>query len=310
MKLTDAITKAAALLSPKAPILWAGPPGSGKTDGTEEVARLTGRRHMVTHPVTRLPEDYNGIARLDDTGARWFPIGQLAELVADDCPPTLLVVDDVAQARGPTQAAIMHLVLARTVAERPLHPNVAIMLCTNRRSHDPLAANDLSSALANRCRVWNIEHDYEGFARWIIAHPEHDPIVASYALFHRDCFVSEIPDTDGIPVFCSPRSMAGIGLDLRRAPHVMDKETIAGAIGEAEAGNFIYYRDTWNDLEPLDTMLQKPGLMKQFTDLGLVCAYLVQAAARAESEPDLIRDWVGKLHGEFQETMAAICPSL
>lgn len=316
MKLNTAIDQTATLLANDTPILWAGPPGVGKTDGTAEVAARRGERVLVTHPVTRLPEDYNGIPRTVDTPdgmvAKWFAIGQLAELLAPDCPPTLLVVDDVAQARGPVQAAIMHLTLARTVAEQPLSDNVSIMLCANRRAHDPLAANDLSSALANRVWLMNIEHDYEGFASWIVKRPEHDPVVASYALFRRNCFAETVPDSDGIPIFCSPRSLARVGKGLRRMPD-MDRETIAGAVGDDIAGDIMLYRDSMEELIPLNDMLRQPGFIKQIGDPGLVSAYLCQVAGLAQSEPARVPElkaWAAKLHGEFRETLEMLAPVL
>lgn len=312
MKLTTAIDTATALLAPDTPILWAGPPGIGKTDATVQVALNTGRRHMAFHPVTRLPED-NALPRIVETPqgltAKWFAVGELAELVKPDCPPTLLLIDDIAQARAPMQAFVMHLTLARQVADQHLSPNVSIMLCANRRSHDPLAANDLSSALANRLWVQDIQHDYEGFARWIIERPQHDPIVASYALWRRDCFAETIPDDDGIPVFCTPRSLAGAAVGLKRLPQ-MDKETLAGRIGDTVAGDLILYRDTLEDLIPFDEVMRQPGFLKQMGDPGLVYAYLVQAAVRAQSDPEPVRVWASKLHGELRETLQLLAPNL
>lgn len=312
MKLTTAIEHATRLLTPETPILWAGPPGVGKTDGTQAVARALGMRHMAFHPVTRLPED-NAIPRIVDTPegleARWFAVGELAQLVKPDCPPTLLLVDDVAQARAPMQAFVMHLTLARQVADQHLSPNVSIMLCANRRAHDPLAANDISSALANRVWLMDVEHDYEGFASWIVARPEHDPIVASYALWRRNCFAETIPDDTGIPIYCTPRSLAGAAIGLRRFPD-MPKETLAGRIGESVAGDLLLYRDMESELIPFDQVLAQPGFIRQMGDPGMVYAYLVQAAVRAQSDPDAIRTWSTKLHGEFRDTLQALAPML
>jgi hypothetical protein len=310
VKLSLALDRTTALLAPDLPIMLVGPPGLGKTDGITDVALRRGEQLVTMHPGTSIPEDYRGIPRVLANGdAEWLPIGVLRKLVDPACPPTLLLIDDVAQARPPVQAALMHVVRARQVGDATLASTVSIVLCSNRRSHD-IAANAFSAPLINRVLRFDVEHDYEAFATWAIAKPDIDQSIASYALFRRDCFVTEIPsEGEDIP-FCSPRSLALVGNILHRLPRLRCVETLAGAIGKDAAQDLVLYRQSLADLVPFAEVLADPSIIRQVNDPGLVHAYIVQAAAHAAIEPGKVRVFSKDLHGELRELLECLAPSI
>src|SRR5579859_5126047 len=119
MKLSLALDRTAALVSPACPVLLRGPSGIGKTDGHAYVAAQTNRRALSFFPITKAPEDM-AIPRVyekdGEMGAEFFPVGLMREICRPDCPPTLLLIDDVGQTTR-MQGAIMHLILARQVGD-------------------------------------------------------------------------------------------------------------------------------------------------------------------------------------------------
>jgi hypothetical protein len=314
MKLGSAIQLTAAILSPDLPVLWTGPSGIGKSDAAVAIAKARGERMLCYYPVTKAPED-TAIPRVYEGSpgewlARFFPVGLMADICRKDCPPTLLLVDDVGEVRGPMQGVVMHLILARQVGDDKISPNVSMMLCANTREHD-IYANTLSAPLIGRAHMVKIEHDYEAFAAWCIAHRDDgggiDPIVASYALWQRDCFASVMPD-DGSQ-YCSPRNLARAGRTIarvKRAGMTVSPEIVAGDVGASVGGDLALYHDTVGDLVPFEDVLRNPAFIKQMTDPGLVYAYLTQAAIRAQTDPDTVRRWGARLHGELGEILALL----
>ncbi len=316
MKLSIALERAAALVSPTCPVLLRGPSGIGKTDGHAWVAEKTGKRPLAFFPITKAPEDL-AIPRVFEgvdgsIGAEFFPVGLMREICRPDCPPTLLLIDDIGQTTR-MQGAIMHLILARQVGDTAVSPNVSFMLCSNTREHD-IYANTLTGTLIGRVLVFDIEHDYEAFARWVVRQPTDDkdraidPCVASYALFRRDCFATVMPD-DGSQ-YCSPRNLARAGNVFHKLPKLRDVETIAGCIGTAHAADLLLHRQECGNLLPLKDLLDDPSLIKQESDPGLVHAYIVLAAAHAMIEPGKVRNFGKALHGELRELLENLAPAI
>lgn len=310
MKLGEAIQLTTSIMSPDLPVLWTGPSGIGKSDAAGAIAAARGERLLGFYPVTKAPEDTaipRVLERDGEVFAKFFPVGLMADICRKDCPPTLLLIDDVGEVRGPMQGVIMHLILARQVGDDRISDNVSMMLCANTREHD-IYANTLSAPLVGRTHMLKIEHDYDAYAAWCIKHLNMDggidPIVASYALWQRNCFASVMPD-DGSQ-YCSPRNLARAGKvisRLKRAGVALAPDMIAGSIGDAVAGDLVLYHDTCGELVPFEDVLRNPAFLKQMGDPGLVYAYLVQAAVRAQTDPDTVRAWATKVHGEFRETL-------
>jgi hypothetical protein len=109
--------------------------------------------------------------------------------------------------------------------------------------------------------------------------------------------------------YCSPRNLVRAGKvisRLKRGGVAPAPDMVAGSVGEATAGDLVLYHDTVGELVPFADVLKNPAFIKQMGDPGLIFAYLVQAAVHAKEDPDTVKAWATKLHGELKETLALL----
>jgi hypothetical protein len=140
----DALSVAVAANLPV--ILW-GPPGSGKTSAVLALGRRLGLPVEVVVGSIREPSDFAGLPVVRD-GGTWLAPPRWAERLAS-AGTGILFLDELTTAPPAVQAAMLRVVLERTVGDLVLPPSVRIVAAANPPEQ---AADgwDLSAPLANR----------------------------------------------------------------------------------------------------------------------------------------------------------------
>ncbi|WP_223167329.1 AAA family ATPase [Nonomuraea sp. SYSU D8015] len=140
----DALSVAVAANLPV--ILW-GPPGTGKTSAVLALGRRLGLPVEVVVGSIREPSDFAGLPVLRD-GGTWLAPPRWAERLAAT-GTGILFLDELTTAPPAVQAAMLRVVLERTVGDLVLPPSVRIVAAANPPEQ---AADgwDLSAPLANR----------------------------------------------------------------------------------------------------------------------------------------------------------------
>lgn len=272
--------------SPENPVLFLGPPGVGKTARIEQWAERTGKRLIVEHPVIAQSVDYRGLPAVVEGEAHWLPLGNLKQICAEDCPPTVLLFDDVGQASASVQAALMQLVWARKLGDMAISDNVTILLASNRVT-DRSGVRPMLTALIGRCQVVHVGIDIAAWGSWAIKQHDIDPSVVGYARFRPDCFVSSVPEDPMVP-FCTPRSLARMGSLVARNVRALDM--LAGWVGMPIAADYAAYAESVDKLPAIGDLLDNPKKALAITDPGLLHAVTAQAARHAEDRgEDVIR---------------------
>ncbi|MEV4102862.1 ATP-binding protein [Nonomuraea sp. NPDC049649] len=129
------------------PVLLWGAPGTGKTSAVVALGRQLGQPVEVVVGSVREPSDFAGLPVVRDQGT-WFAPPRWAERLAS-AGSGLLFLDELTTAPPAVQAAMLRVVLERTVGDLVLPPGVRIVAAANPPG---LAADgwELSAPLANR----------------------------------------------------------------------------------------------------------------------------------------------------------------
>ncbi|MCX5207112.1 MoxR family ATPase [Streptomyces sp. NBC_00237] len=127
-------------------ILW-GAPGTGKTSAVVALGESLGLPVEVVVGSIREPSDFSGLPVLRD-GGTWFAPPRWAERLARS-GTGMLFLDELTTAPPAVQAAMLRVVLERTVGDLVLPPGIRIVAAANPPEQ---AADgwDLSAPLANR----------------------------------------------------------------------------------------------------------------------------------------------------------------
>ncbi|GAA0934755.1 AAA family ATPase [Nonomuraea longicatena] len=258
-------------------ILW-GAPGTGKTSSVVALGAAAGLPVEVVVGSIREPSDFSGLPVLRE-GGTWFAPPRWAERLAAG-GGGLLLLGELTTAPPAVQAAMLRVVLERTVGDLVLPPEVRIVAAANPPGQ---AADgwDLTAPLANRLihLDWTVSADdiAEGFASGFPV-PEFDlkdaagPAETAAArsavgafLRVRPELVLAVPDTPeragrGWP---SPRSWdmaarAFAACEHAGAGEAVLAELVLGAVGEGAGFELLSWRRDL-DLPDPATLLADPG---------------------------------------------------
>lgn len=130
-------------------VLLVGPPGIGKTARAMQAAEDCGRKLVVIRASLSERIDLGGalVPNVEKGITVELPLASLHALMQPDCPPTILLLDDLGQAPIDVQAACMRLFDAGY-----LSPNVLIWGATNR-PQDKAGVSGLCEPLRSRFNV-------------------------------------------------------------------------------------------------------------------------------------------------------------
>ncbi|MDX3099903.1 ATP-binding protein [Nonomuraea angiospora] len=213
-------------------ILW-GAPGTGKTSSVLALGARLGLPVEVVVGSIREPSDFSGLPVLRD-GGTWFAPPRWAERLAA-AGHGLLFLDELTTAPPAVQAAMLRVVLERTVGDLTLPDEVRIVAAAN--PPDQAADGwDLSAPLANRLihLHWQVEAAdiAEGFATGF-AVPEPAPAPSPAAVARARALVGAFLRVRPELVLAVPDSPERAG---RGWPSPRSWEMAARAVAACELG--------------------------------------------------------------------------
>jgi hypothetical protein len=263
MNMTQTAEALAVLLVADVPAMLWGPPGIGKTDLVEQVARDQGRSCITETLATMEPVDLRGLPWRDaeTDSVAWSKPDFLVRLEQAG-PEPVLFVDEANANNAGLQVCLMQLVLNRRVGPHRLPEGTRIVLAGNRVT-DRAAAQRMPTALANRLSHLDVEPDVKSWLGWAARVQLHPVVVAFISwrgqgtsnrpgLLHQ--FDPAKPDQRAFP---SPRSWAQVA-KLVDAPDSCRAALIASQVGDGPAAELEGFIRLRRELPPLPSILANP----------------------------------------------------
>jgi MoxR-like ATPase len=292
-------------ISARVPVLLWGPPGTGKTSAIQAMAAAAGWPCETVIASIREPSDFAGLPIVSTGGAVDFAPPRWATRLVE-AGTGLVFFDELSTAPPAVQAALLRVVLERTVGDLTLPDAVSVVAAANPPEQ---AADgwDLSAPLANRfCHLdWPLDPRAvaEGFvsgwptpappalaARWTVRVPVMRSWVAGF-LTVRPTLTLSVPDdlaTAG-RAWPSPRTwdLTAQLIAAAEAAEVDDtvvSALVRGCIGPGAAAEFL----TWlaeSDLPDPEDALAHPERFVLPTRGDRAYAALSSVAAAVASDP-------------------------
>jgi hypothetical protein len=286
------------------PVLLVGAPGVGKTAIVTALAGELGCPLVVSHPVTADPTDYRGLPWMVDGHASFLPIGDLARLAELDGQRAIWLIDDLGQALGATQAAVMQLVHrdGRALNGFKLPDGVAVVACSNRAQDRAGVGTFLAPLVGRFTTVLTIEPEPVSFVNWAIRQGGFNPLVASFIRWKPEYLLDQNRPEHSLQQLCSPRTWEHVSrlLDLGYSSAELI-EPIKGAITPAVAIEFLAYLQVYNSLPNADLVRADPEHTPLPASLDATYATAVHLAAAAKpADFPLFCRYVERLSPEFQ----------
>lgn len=162
------------------PLIFIGPPGTGKTQRVEHTAAKLGLFAEVIIGSIREPTDIGGLARLEDDRFRLVPAAWAKNL--GDKKHGVVVLDELNTNVPAMQAAMLRLATDGAVGEYVMPPTVRIVAMMNR-VEEAAGGWDLPPPLANRFGHLNWEApSVTEWASWLLGGDTDDGTVESAPL--------------------------------------------------------------------------------------------------------------------------------
>jgi len=227
----------------KRPLFLWGPPGIGKSELVESIARELGGLMIDLRLGQMEPTDIRGIPFYNkDIGKMdWAPPVELPdEEMSKDYPIVVLFLDELNSAAPSVQSAAYQLILNRRIGKYKLPDNVVMVAAGNRES-DKGVTYRMPTPLANRFIHQEMKVDFASWQEWAVNNRIHKDVVGYLSFAKQDLY--DFDAKSASRAFATPRSWTFVSQLLDEGD---DDDTtmnlIAGTVGEGLAVKFMAHK--------------------------------------------------------------------
>jgi hypothetical protein len=227
----------------KRPVFIWGPPGIGKSELVESIAKELGGAFIDIRLGQMEPTDIRGIPFFNKELNRmdWAPPVDLPdEEFAKQYPIVVLFLDELNSAPASVQGAAYQLVLNRAVGKYRCPDNVVIIAAGNRES-DKGVTYRMPTPLANRFIHMELRVDFDSWQVWATQNKIHKDVVGYLSFAKQD--LHDFDSKSASRAFPTPRSWTFVS-DLLSddLDHDTAMNLISGTVGEGLAVKFMAHR--------------------------------------------------------------------
>lgn len=280
-------------------VLVKGRPGVGKSDIVAQSCASIGAEMVLMHPSISDPTDYKGMpALLPDGTAHFLPFSELVKLINAQ-KKTICFLDDIGQAAPAVQAALMQLILARSVNGSRISDTVVFCGATNDTSHCSGVSGMIEPLKSRWDTIIELEISADDWSNWALANSMPAELVAFIRFRPNLLCPDDWKPSKEIKNSPCPRTWASIGNWLSNG--VKDLEVFSGAVGEGSATEFFSFLDMYQSLPSLDAILIDPVSTEVPEKPAALFAVSTGLARKASaSNLDRVTTYLNRLPKEFE----------
>ena len=294
----------------RAMFIW-GPPGVGKSDIVESIAKEDKLQLIDFRMALRDPTDIRGFP-MPDAATKTMKFYRDSEL------PTkgkgILFMDELNSATQATQAAAMQLTLTGKIGDYTLPVGWRIVATGNRES-DRSVVNRMPSALSLRFVHLDLDVSLDDWCEWAMANGTPIDMIAFMRfrpnLLHAiDPSVRSSPNPRGwkfVADITGPMGSAANdpatkpSLAFQAISREIEFDLIKGTIGEGAASEFVAFQQVYRDLPSIDSIMLNPDTVPVPTGPAVLYALSTALGARAKKDTfDRMMQYVSRMPVEFQ----------
>lgn len=256
------------------PSMLHGPPGCGKSQTVKQVADEL-QIGFIDLRLSQLdPVDLRGIPSVDTKNkiTSWNPpdfLPRTKEMGGSHPERGILFLDELNSAAQGTAAAAYQLVLDRRLGDYIL-PKGWHIIAAGNRSTDRALVNEMSTALKNRFTHIDFEVNLDDWCAWAFGNDIHESVIGFVRFsphllneFEERSKTKEesarIKALKDSKAFATPRSWEFVSKIMHAKPdRSVERELIAGTVGEGVATAFMAYIKYYRDMPNLDEILLNP----------------------------------------------------
>ncbi len=243
----------------KRPLFLWGPPGIGKSELVEGIAKELGGLMIDLRLGQMEPTDIRGIPFYNkEKNVMEFapPIDLPDAETASQYPIVVLFLDEMNSAPASVQSAAYQLILNRRVGKYVLPDNVVMVAAGNRES-DKGVTYRMPTPLANRFIHQEMKVDFASWQEWAVMNKIHKDVVGYLSFAKQDLY--DFDAKSASRAFATPRSWSFVSQLLNDG---VDDETltnlVAGTVGEGLAVKFMAHRKVASRMpSPVDILKGK-----------------------------------------------------
>lgn len=261
MRASDLKTILKASIRNGRPVLITGAPGIGKSDVVKQACGETDSDLILSHPVVADPTDAKGLPWIskDQESAQFLPFGDLHQAITAT-KQTVWFLDDLGQASPAVQASYMQLLLARRVNNHVLPDCVTFIAATNRRTDRAGVTGILEPVKSRFPTIVELTPHLDDWCAWAQDNniPGGEEVCGFLRL--RSDLLSNFQPTADLTQSPMPRTWAHAGQIVadKEIPRTLEYETLAGAVGDGAATEFVAYLEQRRAMPDLDAVMNDP----------------------------------------------------
>ena len=294
MKPTHVETSLKLLIKCKQPVFLWGPPGVGKSQVVNRIARDMNLDCTDIRAVLLDPVDLRGLPHINgDNRAHWATPDFLPQAGTG-----VLFLDELNAAPPLVQAACYQLVLDRKIGEYTLPEGWSVIAAGNRES-DRAVTHRMPSALANRFVHIEFEADIEDWTAWALNNSILSEIIAF--LRFRPALLHRFDDRTEEKAFPSPRAWEFVSKILEQNPcSDIEYELLAGTVGQGAATELLGFLRIFRSLPTPGAIMADPDGAKVPDDPAALYALCGALAKKATHQTlDSLVAYAQRMPAEF-----------
>jgi hypothetical protein len=238
-------------------LLVLGQAGIGKTEIPFQVAKKNNLKTVYWNLSTQEPPDLTGLPIISDVDGipcveyaspHYLPVYSL------NPEPVMVVIDELDKVKPDMQNPLLEILHLRTLNGRRL--NIKSIVATGNLPDEGAFSKPISHALTNRCSVYKLRHNHDGWLNWAVDSGVNGLIVA---FINRNPEYLSRPPVVGDPTAyarCSPRSWNNaareLDVSIKSGDDIEFQTTVvAGKVGMEPAAKFRVWLEHYRHVEPI-----------------------------------------------------------